>query len=132
MRIYSQGSDNEKFDSFPSNLPISKLLLDNHLPVDTQNLEVDQLQELADEVREFLLYSVANSGGHFGAGLGAIELTIALHYVLNLPDEKIIWDTGHQAYPHKILTGRKQQMNKIRSSMDLPLSLQLLNHHTMQ
>lgn len=78
----------KKFDSFPSNLPISKLLLDNHLPVDTQNLEVDQLQELADEVREFLLYSVANSGGHFGAGLGAIELTIALHYVLNLPDEK--------------------------------------------
>ncbi len=104
----------KKFDSFPSNLPISKLLLDNHLPVDTQNLEVDQLQELADEVREFLLYSVANSGGHFGAGLGAIELTIALHYVLNLPDEKIIWDTGHQAYPHKILTGRKLQMNKIR------------------
>ena len=104
----------KKFDSFPANLPISKLLLDNHLPVDTQNLEVGQLQELADEVREFLLYSVANSGGHFGAGLGAIELTIALHYVLNMPDEKIIWDTGHQAYPHKILTGRKLQMNKIR------------------
>ena len=104
----------KKFNSFPSDLPISKLLLDNHLPVDTQNLEVDQLQDLADEVREFLLYSVANSGGHFGAGLGAIELTIALHYVLNLPSEKIIWDTGHQAYPHKILTGRKQQMNKIR------------------
>jgi len=104
----------KKFDSFPANLPISKLLLDNHLPADTQNLEVGQLQELADEVREFLLYSVANSGGHFGAGLGAIELTIALHYVLNMPDEKIIWDTGHQAYPHKILTGRKLQMNKIR------------------
>ena len=64
---------------------------------------------------EFLPYSVANSGGHFGAGLGAIELTIALHYVLESPSEKIIWDTGHQAYPHKILTGRKQQMNKIRS-----------------
>lgn len=104
----------KKFNSFPSNLPISKLLLDNHLPVDTKNLEVGQLQELADEVREFLLYSVANSGGHFGAGLGAIELTIALHYVLNLPEEKIIWDTGHQAYPHKILTGRKLQMDKIR------------------
>ena len=104
----------KKFDSFPSNLPISKLLLDNHLPADTQNLEIGQLQELADEVREYLLYSVANSGGHFGAGLGAIELTIALHYVLNLPDEKIIWDTGHQAYPHKILTGRKLQMDKIR------------------
>ena len=55
------------------------------------------------------MYSVSQSGGHFGAGLGAIELTIALHSILNLPDDKIVWDTGHQAYPHKILTGRKGQ-----------------------
>ena len=61
-----------------------------------------------------MLYSVSQSGGHFGAGLGAIELTIALHYVLDLPNDKIVWDTGHQAYPHKILTGRKNKMHRIR------------------
>lgn len=104
----------KKFNDFPSSLPASDLLMDNHLPSDTKNLDIDQLQLLADEVREFLLYSVSKSGGHFGAGLGAVELTIALHYVLNLPEDRIVWDTGHQAYPHKILTGRKLKMDKIR------------------
>ena len=104
----------KKFNDFPSSLPASDLLMDNHLPSDTKNLDINQLQLLADEVREFLLYSVSKSGGHFGAGLGAVELTIALHYVLNLPEDRIVWDTGHQAYPHKILTGRKLKMDKIR------------------
>ena len=104
----------KKFNDFPSSLPACDLLMDNHLPSDTKNLDINQLQLLADEVREFLLYSVSKSGGHFGAGLGAVELTIALHYVLNLPEDRIVWDTGHQAYPHKILTGRKLKMDKIR------------------
>ena len=69
---------------------------------------------LADEIREFLLYSTKHSGGHFGAGLGVVELTIALHYVFNTPNDKIVWDVGHQAYPHKILTGRKEKMLSMR------------------
>ena len=69
---------------------------------DLKKLEIDQLPLLADELREFLIYSVAQSGGHFGAGLGVVELTIALHYVFNTPEDNLIWDVGHQTYPHKI------------------------------
>ena len=69
---------------------------------------------MARELREFLLYSVSQTGGHFGAGLGVVELTIALHYLYNTPDDRLVWDVGHQAYPHKILTGRKQQMPSLR------------------
>ena len=69
---------------------------------------------LLQQTEEFLLFSVRQTGGHFGAGLGAIEITIALHYLLNMPSDKIVWDTGHQAYPHKILTGRKDKMHLMR------------------
>ena len=102
------------FKEFPKSKPKNNLLDRVNLPADLKKLNLDELETLADELREFLLYSVSQSGGHFGAGLGAIELTIALHYVLDLPNDKIVWDTGHQAYPHKILTGRKEQMKHMR------------------
>ena len=104
----------KKFDKFPVKEPVSKFLKQIDSPEDLRKLNLEQLKILADELREFLLYSVSQSGGHFGAGLGAIELTIALHSILNLPDDKIVWDTGHQAYPHKILTGRKDKMHLMR------------------
>ena len=102
------------FKEFPKDKPKNILLDKVNLPADLKQLDLNELETLADELREFLLYSVSKSGGHFGAGLGAIELTIALHYVLDLPNDKIVWDTGHQAYPHKILTGRKDKIHKIR------------------
>jgi len=105
MKIYKE---------LPKTKPITPLLEKIESPKNTRALKYNDLNKLADEVREFLLFSVSQSGGHFGAGLGAIELTIALHHVLKMPFDKIIWDTGHQAYPHKILTGRKNLMHKIR------------------
>ena len=104
----------KKFDKFPLKEPVSEFLKEIDSPEDLKKLNLEQLNILADELREFLLYSVSRSGGHFGAGLGAIELTIALHSILNLPEDKIVWDTGHQAYPHKILTGRKDKMHLMR------------------
>ena len=73
-----------------------------------------ELQQLSEELRAYLLFSVGQSGGHFGAGLGVVELTVALHHVYNTPEDRIVWDVGHQTYPHKILTGRKQQMHTMR------------------
>lgn len=83
-------------------------------PSDLRKLSEDQLPQLAAELREFLLQSVSQSGGHLAAGLGTVELTIALHYVFNTPDDRLVWDVGHQAYPHKILTGRREAMPTIR------------------
>ena len=83
-------------------------------PADLRNLPQDQLSRLAEEVRGFLLHSVSQSGGHLAAGLGTVELTIALHYVFNTPEDKLVWDVGHQAYPHKILTGRRDRLPTIR------------------
>lgn len=77
-------------------------------------LSSDELVTLANELREFLLYSVSTTGGHFGAGLGVVELTVALHHVLNTPDDRIVWDVGHQCYPHKVLTGRRNRMESMR------------------
>jgi 1-deoxy-D-xylulose-5-phosphate synthase len=83
-------------------------------PNDVRALTEDQLPQLAEELREFLLQSVSQSGGHLAAGLGTVDLTIALHYVFNTPEDKLVWDVGHQAYPHKILTGRRDRMPTIR------------------
>ena len=85
-------------------------------PDDLKLLELDQLSQLAEELRAFLLYSVGQTGGHFGAGLGVVELTIALHYVFDTPNDKVVWDVGHQAYPHKILTGRRDRMLTMRQA----------------
>ena len=105
MKIYKE---------FPKDKPSSKFLDKVDFPSDLKKLDIEDLPIFADELREFLLYTVSKTGGHFGAGLGVIELTIALHYVLDLPEDKIVWDTGHQAYPHKILSGRKDKMDKMR------------------
>jgi 1-deoxy-D-xylulose-5-phosphate synthase len=88
-------------------------------PIDVRKLEKDQLKQLSKEVREFLTKSVSVSGGHFSAGLGTVELTVALHYVFDTPSDKLVWDVGHQAYPHKILTGRKDRMTSIRAKNGL-------------
>jgi 1-deoxy-D-xylulose-5-phosphate synthase len=83
-------------------------------PADLRRLDVDELQQLADELREFLIESVSSTGGHLSAGLGVVELTIALHKVFNTPHDRLVWDIGHQAYPHKILTGRRDAMGSLR------------------
>ena len=75
-------------------------------PADLRRLTVGQLKPLAAELRQFLIDTVSQRGGHFAAGLGTVELTVALHYVFNTPQDRLVWDVGHQAYPHKILTGR--------------------------
>lgn len=90
-------------------------LLDQiHSPSDLRNLAEPQLEQLSEELRQFLIQSVSVTGGHLAAGLGTVELTIALHYVFNTPDDKLVWDVGHQTYPHKILTGRRLRMDSLR------------------
>ena len=83
-------------------------------PKDIRELSVPELKELSEEIRKYMVDVVSQIGGHFGGGLGAVELTVALHKVFDTPDDKLVWDTGHQAYPHKILTGRREQLKTIR------------------
>ena len=83
-------------------------------PANLRQLSKAQLRPLADELREFLLHSVAQTGGHLSSNLGTVELSVALHYVFNTPYDRIVWDVGHQTYPHKILTGRKDRMHTLR------------------
>jgi len=83
-------------------------------PADFRGFNSSELKGLSDDVREFLIEVISRTGGHLGAGLGAVELTVALHYVFNTPTDKLVWDVGHQAYPHKILTGRKHRLHTIR------------------
>jgi len=91
------------------------LLKDIESPADIRKLNKDQLAALSNELREYLTHTVSLSGGHFSAGLGTVELTVALHYIFNTPEDQLVWDVGHQAYPHKILTGRKDEMPTIRT-----------------
>jgi 1-deoxy-D-xylulose-5-phosphate synthase len=102
------------FQEIPANRPNTPLLDQIDSPAQLRLLSPDQLSQLTFELRAYLLYSVGQSGGHFGAGLGVVELTIALHYVFNTPDDRLVWDVGHQAYPHKILTGRREALPSIR------------------
>ncbi len=90
-------------------------LLDTvHLPEDLRRLEESQLRQVADELRRETISAVSVTGGHLGAGLGVVELTVALHYVFDTPNDRLIWDVGHQAYPHKILTGRRDRIRTLR------------------
>ncbi len=92
-------------------------LLDTvHMPEQLRHLSRKQLPELAKELREFLVESVSQTGGHLSSNLGVVELTIALHYVFNTPEDRLVWDVGHQTYPHKILTGRRNAMSELRKS----------------
>ncbi|WP_275672092.1 1-deoxy-D-xylulose-5-phosphate synthase N-terminal domain-containing protein, partial [Pseudomonas fluorescens] len=102
------------FQEIPRNRPTTPLLDRAGTPAGLRRLAEAELETLADELRLELLYTVGQTGGHFGAGLGVIELTIALHYVFDTPDDRLVWDVGHQAYPHKILTGRRERMGTLR------------------
>lgn len=102
------------FHEIPRERPATPLLDRAATPPQLRRLGEAELELLANELRQELLYCVGQTGGHFGAGLGVIELTIALHYVFNTPDDRLVWDVGHQAYPHKILTGRREQMPSLR------------------
>ncbi|WP_043531034.1 1-deoxy-D-xylulose-5-phosphate synthase [Litchfieldella xinjiangensis] len=102
------------FDEIPAERPATPLLDTLETPSALRAMNQAQLAQLADELRAYLLYSVGCSGGHFGAGLGVVELTVALHHALETPHDRLVWDVGHQAYPHKILTGRREQMPSIR------------------
>ncbi len=90
------------------------LLAGIDLPTDLRQLDESQLERLSEELREFLITTVSQTGGHLAAGLGVVELTVALHYVFNTPHDRLVWDVGHQAYPHKILTGRREEMANLR------------------
>jgi len=96
-----------------------KYLQNINFPSDIKKLSISQLRKLADEVREELISVVSETGGHLGAGLGVIELTVALHYIFDTPNDKLIWDVGHQTYPHKILTGRKDKIRTLRQGNGL-------------
>ena len=103
------------YTEIPSQRPITSLLDSIELPQQLRLLERKQLEQVADELRQFIIYAAGQSGGHFGANLGVIELTVALHYCFNTPRDRLIWDVGHQAYPHKALTGRREQLVTIRA-----------------
>ena len=103
------------FFEIPKSKPDTPLLDKVNYPSDIKNFSKKELRQLSDELREFLIYSVSVSGGHFGAGLGVIELTVALHYIFDTPEDNLVWDVGHQSYPHKIITGRKNEISSIRS-----------------
>ena len=104
----------KNFDHIPTQPPETPLLDQVQIPHDMREFDNDQLLQLADELREFMLYVVGQTGGHFGAGLGVVELTLALHYVFQTPEDRLVWDVGHQAYPHKIITGRRDRILSLR------------------
>src|SRR5665213_157125 len=96
-------------------MPASTPLLDAiAVPADLRRLSAEQMRQVADELRQATIEAVSVTGGHFGAGLGVVELTVALHYVFETPRDRVIWDVGHQAYPHKILTGRRDRITTLR------------------
>ncbi|MFT5889156.1 MAG: 1-deoxy-D-xylulose-5-phosphate synthase [Zhongshania sp.] len=107
------------FQEIPLTRPTTPLLDGIDSPDDLRLLDEADLAELAEQLRAFLLYTVGQTGGHFGAGLGVVELTIALHYVYNTPADRLVWDVGHQCYPHKILTGRRERMSGMRKANGL-------------
>src|ERR1700736_3667459 len=90
-------------------VPAGQLLQKIEYPSDLKLLKEDELKQLSQELRQYIIDVVSVNGGHFGASLGVVELTVALHYVLNTPYDQLVWDVGHQAYGHKILTGRRDQ-----------------------
>ena len=107
------------FTEIPTRAPVTPLLDTIDLPKHLRALDQADLNQLADELREYLLYVVGKTGGHFGAGLGVIELTLALHYIFDTPEDRLVWDVGHQTYPHKILTGRKDRILSLRQKQGL-------------
>ena len=107
------------FKEIPTKKPNTPLLDKVNTPADIRSFSLNELETLSNELREFLLFSVGKSGGHLGGGLGVIELTVIIHHLFNTPYDNLIWDVGHQAYPHKILTGRKNKIDTIRKKNGL-------------
>ncbi len=107
------------YTEIPTQRPVTPLLDAIDHPQQLRQLEHSQLVQVADELRQYILYAAGQSGGHFGANLGVVELTVALHYCFNTPNDRLVWDVGHQAYPHKILTGRREQITTIRAKNGL-------------
>ena len=103
------------YTEIPTQRPVTPLLDGIDHPQQLRQLEQSQLAQVADELRQYILYAAGQSGGHFGANLGVIELTVALHYCFNTPQDRLVWDVGHQAYPHKVLTGRRDRIATIRA-----------------
>ena len=95
--------------------PVTPLLDQVHVPADLRKLQPEQLRQFADELRDEVISTVSVTGGHLGAGLGVVELTTAIHYVFNTPDDRLVWDVGHQCYPHKIITGRRDRIRTLRT-----------------
>ncbi|KAL3532871.1 hypothetical protein ACH5RR_006392 [Cinchona calisaya] len=105
--------------NFTGEKPSTPILDTINYPIHIKKLSIEELGRLADELREEIVYTVSKTGGHLSASLGVAELTVALHYVFNTPEDKIIWDVGHQTYSHKILTGRRSRMHTIRQTCGL-------------
>lgn len=106
-------------DEYHSQRPPTPLLDTINYPIHMKNLSVKELKQLSDELRSDVIFNVSKTGGHLGSSLGVVELTVALHYVFNAPQDRILWDVGHQSYPHKILTGRRGKMHTIRQTNGL-------------
>ncbi|KAB1214077.1 putative 1-deoxy-D-xylulose-5-phosphate synthase, chloroplastic [Morella rubra] len=104
---------------YHANRPPTPLLDTVNYPIHMKNLSIKELKQLSDELRSDVIFNVSRTGGHLGSSLGVVELTVALHYVFNAPQDRILWDVGHQSYPHKILTGRRDQMHTIRQTNGL-------------
>ncbi|ERN16837.1 probable 1-deoxy-D-xylulose-5-phosphate synthase, chloroplastic isoform X1 [Amborella trichopoda] len=104
---------------YHSERPPTPLLDTINYPIHMKNLSIPELKQLADEVRSDVIFHVSKTGGHLGSSLGVVELTVAIHYVFNAPQDKILWDVGHQTYPHKILTGRREKMGTLRQTNGL-------------
>ncbi|KAH7844572.1 hypothetical protein Vadar_029565 [Vaccinium darrowii] len=104
---------------YHSQRPPTPLLDTINYPIHMKNLSIKELKQLADELRSDVIFSVSKTGGHLGSSLGVVELTVALHYVFNAPQDRLLWDVGHQSYPHKILTGRRDKMHTMRQTNGL-------------
>ncbi|MCI09870.1 1-deoxy-D-xylulose-5-phosphate synthase, partial [Trifolium medium] len=115
-RVYASLSE---MGEYYSQRPPTPLLDTINYPIHMKNLSTKELKQLADELRSDVIFSVSRTGGHLGSSLGVVELTIALHYVFNSPQDRILWDVGHQSYPHKILTGRRDKMHTMRQTNGL-------------
>ncbi|XVF28442.1 hypothetical protein REPUB_Repub15cG0029700 [Reevesia pubescens] len=114
--VYASLSEGAEYHS---QRPPTPLLDTINYPIHMKNLSVMELKQLADELRSDVIFNVSKTGGHLGSSLGVVELTVALHYIFNAPKDKILWDVGHQSYPHKILTGRRDKMHTIRQTNGL-------------
>ncbi|KAJ6907710.1 hypothetical protein NC651_018213 [Populus alba x Populus x berolinensis] len=118
-KVVKKAEDGWKIDFSSGEKPSTPLLDTIDYPFHMDNLSTQDLEQLASELRADIVYSVAKTGGHLSSSLGVVELSVALHHVFNTPEDKIIWDVGHQAYPHKILTGRRSRMHTIRKTSGL-------------